>query len=539
MSNARSIAALGALCLVAACTASSSTSTPRPGGVDASAGAAGGLADGGGGANDASAGSGGAAGADATFDAWTSDAGAAGTGGQEAGEDAPADSACQPVQAATVPDPWTVRVPGAGFGGIVTASSGGHSDVFLQSPAPNQDYIRIGARLDWGGSVVFFGLSANAGSNTIDANDTGRELQIALYDPTRAMQGCAWNASCQSNPTSCPNSISFLGWDPVQGGDRCGHGSPAEYVQAGESLRVTAHPLQWNPDWDRQDCNQTSCGASGVPVALNYVMDFRFVSSNVVEIAVEIQSQEAISHPSTGQEFPTLYVANGTQGSDLPLLLDAAGNSVGLNTPANDGFLYDNFASPGPWVTWQHAAKDYGVALAMDQGIVQWQGWRGDGQSAPYFHNVRPIVAFGLQAGKPVRGISYLALGSLTTVQSLIADVLKKRAPFGGLDSPPSGGAASVGSGQDVAVAGWVLDTTPQGKVQVEVDGVATLELAVNGTRPDVCEVYPAYAGCPSVGFSGSLPTVGWDSCPHLVRVRATDADGNTTVIGESVVTVQ
>jgi hypothetical protein len=532
---------IATLFLVAACGTNSGNNTPPRPAPDAGAGFAGAPADGGGGASEASAGSGGAGGTagsggqDASVDA-TSDAGAAGQGGSVGGAGG---GTCQPLQAAAAADPWTVRVPGAGFGGIVTASSGGHSDVFLQSPAPNTNYIRIGARLDWGGSVVFFGLTANAGSNTIDANDTGRELQIALYDPSRAMQGCAWNASCQTNPTTCPNSISYLGWDPVQGGDRCGHGSPSEYTQAGDALRVTAHPLQWNPDWNRQDCNQTACGASGVPVAVTYVMDFRFVSSNVVEVAVEIQSQETISHPSTGQEFPTLYVANGNPGSDLPLLLDAAGNTVGLNTPGNDGFLYDNFASPGPWVTWQHAAKDYGVALAMDQGILQWQGWRGDGQKAPYFHNVRPILAFGLQAGKPVRGISYLALGSFTTVQSLIGDVLKKRAPFGSLDTPTSGGSTTVAAGADVGIGGWVLDTTTQDKVQVEVDGVVKLDLPVSASRPDVCEVYPAYTGCPNVGFSGNLSTVGWDTCPHLVRVRATDADGNTTVIGESVVTAK
>lgn len=536
---------IAALCVLAACATSTSDRSQPPNGQGAAAGTAGSLADGGGGASDASAGSAGnggnaaGVGQDASTDGATPEAGAAGSGVQEAGDAATSDSACQPVQAAAAQDPWQVRVPGAGFGGIVTSNVGGHSDVFLQSPAPSQNLIRIGARLDWGGSVVYFGLSADAQSNTIDANDTGRELQIALYDPTRAMQGCAWNASCQSTPTTCPNSISYLGWDPVQGGDRCGHGSSAEHSQVGDAMRVIAHPLQWNPDWDRADCSQTPCGASGVPVAVTYVMDFRFVTTHLVEIALEIQSQESLVHPSTGQEFPTLYVANGSQGSDLPLLLDAAGNAVGLNTPANDGFLYDNFTSPGAWVTWQHAAKDYGVALAMDQGITQWQGWRGDGQSAPYFHNVRPILGFGLQPGKPVRGISYLALGSFSTVQDQITGVLKKRAPFGSLDAPTSGGATTVSPGQDVAISGWVLDTAPLAKVQVAVDGAAATEIPVSAARPDVCEVYPAYAGCPGVGFAGSLSTVGWDGCPHLVRVTATDADGNTTMIGESAVTAK
>ncbi|MBI5531281.1 MAG: hypothetical protein HY898_01100 [Deltaproteobacteria bacterium] len=484
---------------------------------------------------------------DSKLDVSQGDAGSAGSQpgdasvepATDAGSDATTEPpVCQPVQAAAPVDPWQTRVPGAGFGGIVTATTGGHNDVFLQSPAPNPDYIRVGARLDWGGSVVFFGLSANAFSNTIDANDTGRELQIALYDPTRAMQGCAWNASCQSTPTSCPNSISYLGWDPVQGGDKCGHGSPSTWSQAGDALRLTAHPLQWNPDWNKPDCSQTPCGASGVPVEVTYIIDFRFVSTHVVEVAVEITSQETIDHPSTGQEFPTLYVANGNKATDLPLLLDASGNQVSLNTPGNDGFFYDNFSSPGPWVTWQNATKDYGVALAMDQGILQWQGWRGNGQTAPYFHNVRPILSFGLKAGKSVRGISYLVLGSYSTVQAQIQSVLGSRPPFGSLDTPPAGGSASVAPGQDLPIAGWVLDTAHLGMVHVEVDNVAVLDIPVNAARADVCEAFPAYDGCPNVGFAGNLSTAGWDACPHLVRVTAKDADNNTSVLGESVVTV-
>jgi hypothetical protein len=426
-----------------------------------------------------------------------------------------------------------MRVPGAGSAGVET-TTGAHTDVFLKGPA---DYIRLGARLDWGGSVVFFGLSSSADSNVIDANDTGRELQLALYDPTRIMQGCAYNATCQSQPSSqCAGGISWLGWDPVQGGDRCNHGSPTTHQVLGDTLRVVVHPLQWNPDWERMDCNQSACGAQGVPVAVTYTMDFRFVSQHVVEVAMEVSSQETIDHPITAQEFPTLYVANHRPGLDLPVLLDSAGTVVPLNTAVIPGEWFDEFNSPGPWVSFQNTTQDYGVGLAPDQGLLGFQGWRGDGVSYPYFHNVRPRVSFGLPAGGTVRGISYLALGGFSTVASSFSTVLAARAPFGTVDAPASGVTTTVGAGQAVTVSGWALDNGGVTSVQALVDGQPVTTGTVNIQRADVCSVYPNYPGCPVAGYSLGVPTVGWDTCPHLLQVVATDGDGNSRVLGERVV---
>ncbi|MBI5480796.1 MAG: hypothetical protein HY906_18195, partial [Deltaproteobacteria bacterium] len=414
---------------------------------------------------------------DGTTDGPGAEAGAEG-GPADAGPDAVEhdDSGCVVVTAAADVDAWAMRPPAAGFGGILEQTSGGHTDVFLKSPT---DLIRIGARLDWGGTVVYFGLPATANSNVIDANDTGRELQIALYDPTRAMQNCAWNASCQSGGTPCANSITYLGWDPVQGGDECGHGAAVvSHGQVGDALEVLVRPLQWNPDWNATDCRNSACGASGVPVQVLFRMQFRFVREHVVEVMTEVVSEESISHPVTGQEFPTLYVAHGSGGPDLPLLLDASGTVHPLNTPGNDGFYYDNFTSSASWVTWQNSAQNYGVGLAHDQGLRDFQGWRGDGSTAPYFHNVRAQIAFGLPAGGSVRGISYLALGSFATVKSEIEAALAARGPFGVVDAPAAGAVHHHG-GSPVTVAGWVLDTSHLASVTVQVDGATVATLPV------------------------------------------------------------
>lgn len=427
-----------------------------------------------------------------------------------------------------------MRPKAAGFGGIHTTTSGGHTDVFLSSPT---DYIRVGARLDWGGTVVFFGLTGNAGSNVIDANDTGRELQIALYDPTRAHQPCAATATCASAPASCGNSITFLGWNPVQGGDECGHGATVlSHGQVGDALELVVRPLQWNPDWNKPDCTQSSCGASGLPVDVQYKVQFRFMTEHVVEVATQVTSQESFDHPVTGQEWPTLYVSHGAPGPDLPVLLDAAGQTVNIDQPGNDGFYYGNFTSSRPWVSWQNTNHDYGVGLAMDQGITAFQGWRGDGSTAPYFHNVRAQVSFGIGAGKTLHGIAYLALGSFATVQSELEGALKRRGPFGVVDEPASGASLGYTPGQSIPVRGWVLDNDAVQQVRVQIDGADVATIPVQGSRPDVCAVYPAYASCPDVGYQGTVDTTGLSSCNHLLRVAATDKDGNEQVLGERVI---
>ena len=437
---------------------------------------------------------------------------------------------CKPVTAKASPDPWTVRHKGAGFGGLVSQKTGKHSDVLLKGPA---DYIRVGARLNWGGAVVFFGLTSNVNSNVIDANDTGRELQLALYDPTRATQGCAHNASCKSGGKGCGNSITFLGWNPVQGGDECGNGGKVlSHGKKGDALRLVIQPVQWNPDWNAPDCRKSSCPSNGLPVAVEYTYELRFVSKHVVEVMSQVVSSESFSHPSTGQEFPTLYVSHGKGGPDLPLLLKPSGAAQAITKPGNDGFYFENFSTTAPWVTWQNSTKSYGVGLAMDQGITKWQGWRGDGKTGPYFHNVRASIAFALGAGKTVRGISYMALGSAASVKADLTAVLAKRPPFGSLDEPAAGD-VKVKPGASLKVRGWALDTTKAKTITVTLDGKTLGTVPMGQARADVCAIYPAYAGCPAVGFSGTISVKGLGTCPALMRVTATDADGNSTVLGE------
>ena len=398
----------------------------------------------------------------------------------------------------------------------------------------NLDYIKIGFRREWGGTVIYYGLADGTGpgtnaNNVIDANDTGREVQLAFYDPDRSMQNCAWNASCATTPTSCPNSITYLGWDPVQGGNRCNRGSGVESVSAaGGVLTVTTNPLFWNPNWDRSDCSSDACSD---PVLRDRRSDVRviqsivFIKRHVAQIDYTVINLSDLDHRSTAQEMPTVYTANGNNGPDLWRLFSSEGVEIPIDTPAGgDGFYYENFDSPGGWATMQNDAANYGVGLYAENRQSSWQAWQL--RSLP-FNNFRPLALFGIPPFGVVRARAYLILGGRDTVAAEAAWLDVNLPPFGWLDVPADDEAVAGGA----EIAGWALDNKGVTAVELVVDGAVTVPLAYGGSRPDVCGVWPQYPGCDLVGFGGTLDTSALTPCGHILEIRASDADGNARVI--------
>lgn len=413
-----------------------------------------------------------------------------------------------------------------------TVTVDGFSDDYLYDAT---DFLKIGTRREWGGSVVFFGIGEGMGpgtndTNTIDANDTGREVQVAFYDPDRHMQGCAASASCASMPTSCPASITYLGWDPVQGGNRCNVGSGVESVDFVDgALRIATIPLFWNPNWDRADCESDSgCRDAALRMRrsdVRVVQTMRFVATHVVQLEYAIENLSDVDHRATNQEMPTLYSANGEGGPDLYRVMDSTGRDVPVDTPAGgDGFNYEDFESPDGWVALQNAAGDYGVGIYYENRLRTFQAWQL--RSLP-FNNVRARFSFGLPARGTVHARAYLVLGSYDTIAGQTAWLDGALGPFGWLDAPGSDEVVDA----SVRVSGWALDNRAVTSVTVLVDGVRALDARYGIARPDVCAAWPGYAGCDAVGYEATVDTSGMSGC-HIVEVRARDADGNETTLG-------
>lgn len=422
------------------------------------------------------------------------------------------------------------------FGTSESTQVNGYTDQYLYDAS---NYIKIGVREDWGGSIIFFGLANGTigmnNSNTIDANDTGREVQVAFYDPDRVRQGCAHNASCQTTPLVCPNSITYLGWNPVQGGNRCNNGSPIASISNQQGrLNLSVQPLHWNPNWSFTDCTNTGCSNPSLSMNLSDVLveqRLRFVDTHIVELHYVIHEQGGIDHAPTLQELPTVYSANGNNGPDLWKLLDANGNQVAIDIPANDGFFYKSFTSSLPWVSLQNNALSYGIGILYENGISDFQGWQN--RSLP-FNNVRASLSFGIPANSTIQARAYLMLGSYATIEGLANSLYASLPPFGTLDIPAH---QQTWNGTTLDIQGWALDNQGIQSIIARIDDQFDHSLQYGSSRPDVCVAWPGYPNCSSVGFYGTvdistLPTL--PQCAHQIEILATDTHGNTRVISRT-----
>lgn len=414
-----------------------------------------------------------------------------------------------------------------------TTTIDGYTDDYLYD---GSNYIKVGVRRDWGASLVFYGLTNNSGSgtntsNTIDANDTGREVQVAFYDPDRLMQGCAHDASCASG-TPCPASISYLGWNPVQGGNRCNNGSGvSSYTFLNDRITHTVDPLFWNPNWDFLDCTNTACNdpsLSSRPADVQVVQTLRFVRQHILELKYTVIETGGLSHAITIQEMPTVYTGNGNNGPDLWRLMDASGNQILIDQPANDGFFVKNFSSSEPWVTLQNETLDYGVGLFHENGIRDFQGWQN--RALP-FNNFRAIFPFSIPAHSEVHARSYLLLGSFETIQNDAHWLEMNLAPFGDTDLPHDGQSII---GDSLLVQGWALDNKGLVSVTARIDEAIEVALNFDLPNPDVSAMWPSYPMGGNAGFQAEIPVESLHhdpNCGHQLEVVAKDDDGNERII--------
>ena len=406
---------------------------------------------------------------------------------------------------------------------------GDTTDDYLYNAA---ETVKIGVRRGWGASVIFFGQADGATgmneTNTIDSRDTGREVQVALYDADRLRQVCAATASCQTQGTPCEVSITYLGWNPVQGGNECGAGSPIESATADPGvLEAVVRPLHWNPDWGATTCTNAGCSDPDLAVLgadVRYTQRLRFVADNVVEMDMRVENLADLDHRSANQEFPTLYASYGAYGPNLDQILDSSGTKVAVDVPANDGFFSRDFFSPGGFATLQNAAHDYGVGIFYETYRTSFQAWQKGG----VFNNVRAKWSFGLPAYGTVRSRAYLLLGSQATIAERVAWLDTHLPPFGEIETP----APDEALGNSVIVTGWALDNHSVAGVDVRIDGKVVDRTELTVRRPDICAQWPGFRMCADpIGFSLTIPLAGQPACAHLLDVRAYDADGNARVI--------
>jgi hypothetical protein len=151
--------------------------------------------------------------------------------------------------------------------------------------------VKVGLETNWGGAIVEVVWH---GMNFVNDYDTGREIQVALYD---------------GDPyPGCDNCAGANGWDPVQGGDVHKHGSPllAQTLEK-DSIYIKTQPHHWIPE------NKGGSKDSPVPgdVFVEQWISFQPDTSTGIKVHYKITHFGKDQHTNAFQEFPAVYVNSG------------------------------------------------------------------------------------------------------------------------------------------------------------------------------------------------------------------------------------
>jgi hypothetical protein len=383
---------------------------------------------------------------------------------------------------------------------------------------------QIGLNTDWGGSIANVSLD---GTNFVNAHDTGREVQPALYDGAAKYDNCA----------GCTGT---WGWDPVQGGDVHGNGSPVLAMQLTfDSIYVKAEPLQWYPD------NQG--GGAGHPILSDCYFEETVSVVPGPPLAFKVHFVlthfGTDQHYSSSQEFPAVYV-NSSYGS---------WTYYGGTAPWTNGPLTTVSVPTTPGTGITYTSEDWAANVdSTGQGLtvyvpgqlpyasaISFPGSGGSGSTGDATFYQHPFNFFTLGPGAVMQGDVYLFPGAATAARSGIyaahetslASTLS--APAGNVDAPAAN--ATI-TGSAVTVSGWTFDADPIASVQVSVDGAQVGTATYDKPRPDVGTVWPnAPVNC---GWTFSLDSTKLVNGAHTITVDATDNANNVTIFPPIPVTV-
>ncbi len=432
----------------------------------------------------------------------------------------------------------TILAAGCGGGGagetpaMSSATLGGETVFAGQGGAASDTAnVPVGTRSYWHGSVLFMerregnevsriaidtargGIIAEAslnGVNFVNAHDTGRGVQLALYDGAQHYDRCA----------GCSGS---WGWNPVQGGDRYGHGSAVlSTVIDAQGVAVRTRPLEWMP-----------MGSLG-PVPSDVVVEQRIkpVPGHLRAWRVEfrVESESLVDRQMALQEFPAVYT--GVQYRRLVTYEGSAPWTEGpvtVSEPAPMGQTPIYRYSSEHWFALVDDG-DQGLALYAPGSYVSLSGFVAPGTGGPGGDGTafaRFDSPLALQPAEAIAGHYYLVVGDYRRARSVIHELMASdegtdvAAPRLVVDRPRSG---TVVSGVS-ELAGWAYDNRSLASVSVAVDDVDLGPAQLGVTRPDVAGVH--HDAPQDSGFGLSLDTRRLSNGRHRVRVTATDAAGH------------
>jgi hypothetical protein len=374
----------------------------------------------------------------------------------------------------------------------------------------------IGIDLTWGGAITDLSLN---GTNYVNAHDTGREVQAALYDGA-------------DHYTQCTSRRDSWGWDPVQAGDYEDNGSPVlQKIVRKTSIYIKTHAADW--------CPLNKGGGPGKPVLddVYFEQTISVIPDEPLAFKVTYRLSEFGKgiHYNSHQELPAVYTNKGydrlvyysgakpwTSGALAERFVKRCCPSY---YSAEDWNAYVNSSGKGIAV-YVPGQYPYVVAVAFPSS-----GSGSKGESTWYFTGL--LNEFTVAPQYTLAADVYLIPGNVGDARKIIYALHERStsadpfAPFiGSIDSPPSHGHVSG----EMAVYGWAFnyDAGPL-TVDIFIDSVKRGVAQYGLSRPDVHKVWPHEPV--DVGFGNFyFDTTKLSNGQHTLTIHATDNKGRTAV---------
>jgi hypothetical protein len=423
----------------------------------------------------------------------------------------------------------TIFLVGCGGGGSNTpAPAVGGESLFATQGA---EALADSTRTYWQGSLLFMerrdgaevsriaidtargGFIAEAslnGVNFVNAHDTGRGVQLALYDGGYRYDNCA---GCSGD----------WGWNAVQGGDRYNHGS--EVLSTGidaQGVVIRTRPLQWMP----MD--------TPAPSPSDVVIEQRVKpvpgQARAWRVEFRVEAESSAPRQVALQEFPAVYA-----GAQYHRLVTYEGLAPWTDGPVTIGMPAPLGEKPIARHSTEHwfalvDDRNEGLALYAPGSYASLSGFIAPGTSGPNGSGTafaRFDSPLAVQPEQVIAGHYYLVVGGHQRARSIIRELMASdegadtAAPRMVVDRPQRG---AVVSGI-IDVAGWAYDNHRLASIIVSIDGMELGAPRRGVARPDVVAVHPDAP--PDSGFGMSLDTRRLANGPHRIDVIATDAAGH------------
>lgn len=258
--------------------------------------------------------------------------------------------------------------------------------------------VKVGVNLDWGGAISEI---IYQGKNFVNKHDTGRLIQVALFDT--------------QDPSEIYDSTdltwSTWGYNPTQAGDKYNHSSSIlSYAISEDSIYTKTCPLEFNPD------DKGGGPTNGVPSDV-YVEQWVSLNGPIIQVDYSVTNYGTKNHKGRRQSIPTFILA---QHLDRLITYDGTSPWSGDNTaeksvPAgiNTGLVFR------PTEYWAALVDDTDIGLTVytTPNCPNW--WAA---KMPEFgvNQFDPLVESDFPAGAVLRTTSYLIVGDYSDAREIV-----------------------------------------------------------------------------------------------------------------------